>query len=444
MPLSSPRHRLAAAAVIAGGAIGALAGPGSAAAVVPGANGTIIATKCEDAGACHVGHIWSVDPTSGVQHQLTSGSQYDDDPSVSPDGSRVVFERCPTGANCRIAIMDVNGAHQSDLTDGSATRDDFPSFSPDGSRIAFERTDATGQHIELMNADGSKLAPMPGGIAGDHVPVFSPDGKSIVFERYVFGLGYRIFKAPLDGASQPVALTSGKHDLDPSVSPDGSRIVFERNDGVGSIWIMGADGANPHQLTAPATGVEDQQPVFSPDGSTIVFERYFSTKSPTTSPLMAMNADGSNLHAITATSDYLYKPDWQSLHPAAPAGPVPGAGASTADTAAPTVTLSAPKRERLRKGRLYLFATSSEAATAIVSGKVAIPTLAARYRLRVATTTLAAGTRTKIVLRITRRQLHALRAALSRGQELKATITVQAKDGAGNTTSKALAIRLKR
>jgi hypothetical protein len=443
MPLSSPRHRLAAAAVIAGGAIGALAGPGSAAAVVPGTNGTIIATKCEDAGACHVGHIWSVDPTSGAQHQVTSGSQYDDDPSVSPDGSRVVFERCPTGANCRIAIMDVNGAHQSDLTDGSATRDDYPSFSPDGSRIAFERTDATGQHIELMNVDGSQLAPMPGGIASDHVPVFSPDGRSIVFERYVFGLGYRIFKAPLDAASQPVALTSGKHDLDPSISPDGSRIVFERNDGVGSIWIMDANGANPHQLTAPASGVEDQQPVFSPDGSTIVFERYSSTKSPTTSPLMAMQADGLNLHAITAISDSLYKPDWQPLHPASPAGPVP-AGASPADTTAPAVTLSAHKRERVRKGRLYLFATSSEAATAIVSGKVAIPTLAARYRLRVATTALAAGTRTKIVLRVPRRQLHALRAALSRGRKLKATITVQATDGASNTTTKTLAIRLKR
>ena len=428
MPLICPSHRLAAAAVIAGGAIGALAGPGTAAAVVPGTNGAIVAAKCEDAGECNVAHIWTVDPASGAQRQLTSGSQYDDDPSVSPDGSRIVFERCPTGAHCRIAIMDANGANQSDLTDGSATRDDYPSFSPDGSRVAFERTDATGQHIELMNVDGKNLAPVAGGSASDHVPVFSPDGRSIIFERYQSGLGYRIFKAPVDGSSQPVPLSSGPHDLDPSLSPDGSRIVFERSGAVGSIWIMGADGANSHQLTSPGAGVQDQQPAFSPDGSTIVFERYFSKTSPRTSPLMAMNGDGSNLHAITASSDYLYKPDWQPLHPAPAAMPAP------ADTTAPAITLSAPKSERVRRGRLYLFATSSEAATAVARGN----------RLRVATTTLTAGSRTKIVLKIQRRKLHAVRAALSHGRKLKATITVQAKDSAGNTTTQTLAIRLKR
>jgi TolB protein len=438
MPLSFRSHRLAAAAVIAGGAIGALAGPGSAAAALPGTNGTIVATKCEDGEVCSAGHIWAVDPGSGVQQQLTSGSEYDDDPSVSPDGRRIVFERCPTGAHCRIAIMDASGANQTDLTDGSATADDYPSFSPDGSRIAFQRSDASGQHIELMNVDGSNLTALPGGSASDHNAVFSLDGSSIVFERYALGLGYRIFKAPVDGSSPPVALSSGPHDYDPSISPDGSQIVFQRDNGVASVWIMNADGGNPHQVTAPGAGVRDQQPAFSPDGSQIVFERYDSSTTPGTSPLMAMNADGSNLHPITASTDYFYKPDWQPLHP------VPAAGPAPADTTAHAVTLGAPKRERVSKGRVYLFATSSEAATAVARGKVASPGLAAPYRLRAATKTLTAGTRTRIVLKIPRRQLQAIRAALSRGHKLKAKIVVQVKNGAGNTATGTLAIRLKR
>lgn len=437
MPLSCLSHRLAAAVLIVGGAIGALSGPDAAGAVVPGTNGTIVAAKCEDGSACKIGHIWSVDPISGAQHKLTSGPEYDDDPSVSPDGSRVVFERCPSASNCRIAIMDVTGARQSYVTNGSTTRDDYPSFSPDGKRIAFQRNDAGGNHIELIDADGSNEVPLPGGSASDHTPVFSADGGSIVFERYVSGLGYRIFKAPVNGGAQPTPLTSGKNDNDPSISPDGSHIVFERDS---AIWVMDANGGNPHQLsTPPAAGTEDQQPAFSPDGGEIVFERYVSTTTPQTSPLMEMKSDGSGLHAITPKSDYLYKADWQSLHPAPPAGSTPPAsptttGSSPADTSAPVIVLSGPKRERVRRGELYVFATSNEAVTAIVSGKGA----------KTVTTTLAAGKRTKIVLRVPRKRLHAIRTALSHGRKLRATIRVLAKDGAGNATAKTLAFRLKR
>jgi WD40 repeat protein len=427
-------HRLAAAAVVASGGLAVLAAPGPASAVVPGSNGLIVMSKCEEGTyLCQPVHLWTVDPVSGAERQLTSGSDVDDTPAWSPDGGRVVFGRCPTGANCRIATVDASGANKTDLTDGSVA-DDSPSYSPDGSRIVFTRGSGT---IYTMNADGTNITPVGAGAAGDS-PVFSPDGSSIAFGGYDSGIGYRIFKVRSSGGT-PVPLTSGPRDFDPSFSPDGSHIAFSRGATTQAVWIMDSAGRGGHALTAPATGLRDERPTFSPDGTQIVFQH--TTDGPTaTSPLMAINADGSNQKAITGASEYLYKPDWQPLNPARAGSPSLASG--QADTTAPGLTLAAPGRESLRRGWLYLFATSTEPASAVAKGKVAVPTLAKSYRLQATSKALTANSRTKIWLKIPSKRLRAIRGALARHERLHARIVLNVKDAAGNATSKRLAIRL--
>jgi hypothetical protein len=429
-------HRLAAAAVVASGGLSLLAAPGPASAVVPGSNGLIVMSKCEDGTyLCQPVHLWTVDPVSGAEHQLTSGSDVDDTPAWSPDGVRVVFGRCPTGANCRIATVDASGANKTDLTDGSVA-DDSPSYSPDGSRIVFTRGSG---RIYTMNADGTNMTPVGAGAAGD-TPVFSPDGSSIAFGRYDSGIGYRIFKVRSSGGT-PVPLTSGPRDFDPNFSPDGSHIAFSRGATTQAVWIMDSAGGGEHALTAPATGLRDEQPTFSPDGTQIVFQH--TTDGPTaTSPLMAINADGSNQHAITGASEYLYKPDWQPLDPAPARSSSRASGQG--DTTAPGLTLAAPRRESLRRGWLYLFATSTEPASGVAKGRVAVPTLAKSYRLRATSKALSANSRTKIWLKIPSKRLRAIRAALARHERLNARIMLNVKDAAGNATSKRLAIRLRK
>jgi dipeptidyl aminopeptidase/acylaminoacyl peptidase len=429
-------HRLAAAAVVASGGLCLLAAPGPASAVVPGSNGLIVMSKCEEGTyRCRPVHLWTVDPVSGAEHQLTSGSDVDDTPAWSPDGGRVVFGRCPTGANCRVATVDASGANKSDLTDGSVA-DDSPSYSPDGSRIVFTRGSG---RIYTMNADGTNVTPVGAGAAGD-TPVFSPDGSSIAFGRYDSGIGYRIFKVRSRGGT-PVPLTSGPGDFDPSFSPDGSRIVFSRGARTQAVWIMDSAGGGEHALTAPATGLRDEQPTFSPDGTQIVFQH--TTDGPTaTSPLMAINADGSNQHAITGASEYLYKPDWQPQVPAAAGSSRPASG--RADSTAPGLTLAAPRRESLRRSWLYLFATSTEPASGVVKGRVTVPTLATSYRLRATSKALSANSRTKIWVKIPSKRLRAIRATLARHERLIARIALKVTDAAGNATRKRLAIRLRK
>jgi Tol biopolymer transport system component len=290
--------------VTAAGTVGLLTGPGSAAAVVPGSNGTIVMSKCEDGSDCKVGHIWTIDPASGAERQVTTdASSWDDDPSVSPDGTRVAFQRCTTAGTCRIVAVDIGGGSVADLTRGTRY-EDYPAFSPDGSKLVFSRRDATGAlHLVVMSAAGGSEHRLTTGTASDYHPAWSPDGSTIAFQRVEAGVA-RIHKVSASGGSA-APLTAGPNDYYPSFSPDGSRIVFTAND---AVRIMGSSGTHQHALTAAGADRHDTEPVFAPDGTQIVFERYTGTTHA--SPLVVMNADGSSQHLISGPTEFLFGADW--------------------------------------------------------------------------------------------------------------------------------------
>jgi hypothetical protein len=152
---------------------------------------------------------------------------------------------------------------------------------------------------------------------------------------------------------------------------------------------------------------------------------------------MVMNADGSNAHLAGAPGDYAFASGWQPTHTAPPSVSTP-----PAQVAAPTLALTAPKRESIRKGRVYLFATGNRAGTAVAGGKVSVPKLAKSYRLRAASKALSANTRTKITLKVPAKALRAARSALGRHQRVRATLVVRSNDGAGNATSRQIKVRL--
>jgi dipeptidyl aminopeptidase/acylaminoacyl peptidase len=266
--------------------------------------------------------------------------------------------------------------------------------------------------------------------------MFSPDGSSIVFQRWVTGQPGSIYRMPASGGTS-TPLTSGALAYAPDFSPDGSHIVYDSYvGGLDTIMVMDADGANAHALTSPASGTGDDEAQFSPDGTQIAYTHY-SDADPNNAPIMLMNADGSNALMISAPGDYAYAGGWQPTHPAAPA-PSPAPAAVTA----PTLTLAAPKKESVRQGRVYLFATSSKTATGAARGKVSVPKLAKSYRLRRVSKTLSASTRTKLSLKIPAKTLRAAHTAFAHHQRVKATVVVRVKDVAGNVTSKRLSIRL--
>jgi Tol biopolymer transport system component len=96
----------------------------------------------------------------------------------------------------------------------------------------------------------------------------SPDGRTIVFEM----LG-DIYTIPVDGG-KATRLTSGQpFDAQPHFSPDGKSIVFvsDRSQ-ADNLWLMNADGSNVRALTRE-NDQRFQSPTFTPDGKYVVASR---------------------------------------------------------------------------------------------------------------------------------------------------------------------------
>src|SRR5690606_30600253 len=101
--------------------------------------------------------------------QLTSSSDLEDEPDLSPDGQRIAYER-RVGNDWYIYVMDVNGGGQQRLVPGRE-----PDWSPDGRYLAYE-TAAPGDIMLYDFASGGvrELYQSP---RGDRAPNWAPDGE---------------------------------------------------------------------------------------------------------------------------------------------------------------------------------------------------------------------------------------------------------------------------
>src|SRR5207249_1590143 len=118
--------------------------------------------------------------SAGADPQLlVDGPGCDEDPDVSPDGTRIAFTSCRSGS-AQIYVMGVEGSDVTRLTHDQGV-DANPAWSPDGLRIAFDRSRNGARQIYLMNADGSDdyaLTPGPADVG----PAWSADGRALAWD----------------------------------------------------------------------------------------------------------------------------------------------------------------------------------------------------------------------------------------------------------------------
>lgn len=203
-----------------------------------------------------VSHIYLMNPDGSGVVPLTSGEFYDSNPSFSPDGRRVVFDRAPAGnsRDTRIFIVNVDGSGLRQLSD-DAGRDSDPTFTPNGRRIVF---------------------------VSDRDPDVRTDRSDI-------------FSMSPTGARVRVLIDGPRNEFDPDVSPNGRRIAFASNRRRGpNIFVAKSNGRRVRQLTysrgSCTKSVCYTGPSWSPSGKHIAFlgkRRYLSD-------LLVMRADGRN------------------------------------------------------------------------------------------------------------------------------------------------------
>jgi Tol biopolymer transport system component len=116
--------------------------------------------------------LFRVPSTGGTPEQITKGRLIATQPSFSPDGKTILFQRLGSG----LFRMNVDGSGLKRLT--SRPRDAYPVFSHDGKRIAFIRLHGTDWKLHVMSANGANERLLPKAPPAGR-PNWSADGKSI-------------------------------------------------------------------------------------------------------------------------------------------------------------------------------------------------------------------------------------------------------------------------
>jgi serine/threonine protein kinase len=174
-------------------------------------------------------HLWVSAIDRSAPRLLTMTGGIENEPSVSPDGSRLALTLQQSDYD--VFQLAVGGSPLSVVLETSRNESD-PAWSPVGDQMAFT-TDRTGhQEIWLRSRKG--------------------DWERPLVSRTDFG-------------------ASSTYDLStPAFAPDGQRIAFGRlSDDAASIWIAPVAGGPPVQLTSDKSWQE--WPSWSPDGAWIAF-----------------------------------------------------------------------------------------------------------------------------------------------------------------------------
>lgn len=249
--------------------------------------------------------IYSIAPDGTGLQRLTSTPEHEFDPALSPDGRRVAYDQEPAADRCdgcaeSLWVTPPVTQLTSPKDTDEAPYDADPSFSPDGSTIVFDRSGAATPTIELytISAAGGPvhdlrvagvypawgprlIAFVPWNAKTPAIDTLDPStgavatavaGKSLNVGALAWSTDGRLAYLAYDARgsasihvvgsdAQPVdvsaLLPSGSRVVDLAWSPDGSRFAFVAQDanGLGELYTIGGDGTGLTQVTRNAGAV---------------------------------------------------------------------------------------------------------------------------------------------------------------------------------------------
>lgn len=199
--------------------------------------------------------------TASDIRQLTSDPGSERRPSVSPDGTRVIYAQADQAGGAsgidRIVIRAIGQSKTVRLTSRkSDSFEESPAWSADGSQIAFERLagDQCTMHI-VSSLGGTERDVGPCKNYMVHYFDWAPDGKALISAESPGGATDDMVLTRWDlvtGTKQPLQYerSADAQDLEAHYSPDGKLIAFRRGLAPYSdLCVMSAQGGSVRQLT---------------------------------------------------------------------------------------------------------------------------------------------------------------------------------------------------
>ena len=194
--------------------------------------------------------IFIADLNGRVLDTLTTEPGYDAEPTLSPQGDKIVFTSTRTG-DLELFLMDTDGSNVIQLTD-QLGYDGGAFFSHDGKQIVFRASrpaseeeiskyksllaqglvEPTNMELYVINVDGTGLRQITKLGNANWAPFFHPSGEKIIFssnhnsER---GFPFNLFMINVDGTGLKQITFDDTFDSFPMFSYDGKKLVFSSN-----------------------------------------------------------------------------------------------------------------------------------------------------------------------------------------------------------------------
>ncbi len=212
-------------------------------------------------------------------------------PSISPDGSRVVFLSQRGLFTIDLYVADARtGEIQGKLTsairnphfDALAFLESAGSWSPDGSRFAFVTFHEGDNEVAIADISDRRVVRTIdlGDVTGIHDVAWSPDGRRLAVSGMVGGIT-DLFMLDLENGSVERATDDRFTELNPTWSPDGGTVAFatDRGDsgdldrltlpkaGLGFLDVASGEVT----VERPFAGAKHINPQYAPDGRSVYF-----------------------------------------------------------------------------------------------------------------------------------------------------------------------------
>jgi Tol biopolymer transport system component len=262
---------------------------------------------------------------SGEQ-RLTHNNVGDGFGTLSPDGTKIVFERGEPGNTSELFAMDADGSNESFLTRGGS-----PTWSPDSKSIAFHAS-ASGTGRPINNLPGAATDDSDIFVANvddllehrtpprnltndpDHVdddPDWSPNGQSIVYTSHDVNqrpvppmpLDYttaELYLRAADGSGTPLRLTANaEEERAANWSHQGDRIAYMCHAGSAAFQFCATD-VNGNWSKITNNGLPHLGPAWAPDDQRIFFNRPTPGRG---NQLWWVTADGTTEQLLVPASD---------------------------------------------------------------------------------------------------------------------------------------------
>jgi Tol biopolymer transport system component len=197
--------------------------------------------------------IFVADLEGNIKRQLTNEPGYDAEPTVSPDGKKIVFTSMRSG-DLELYTMDIDGSNVQQVTD-ELGYDGGAFFSPDSKKLIFRASrpkteeevktykdflaqglvQPTNMEIFVCNVDGSELTQITDLGGANWAPYFHPSGEKLLFASNHHSLGgegrpkFNLFMINLDGTGLKQITHDTVFDAFPMFSFDGKKLVFSSN-----------------------------------------------------------------------------------------------------------------------------------------------------------------------------------------------------------------------